>query len=128
MGYKVHSVDGDQGELSLAHVRAITKEIVLASPTAGTHAVWRAPVACHVTAVRGYRVGGTGATVNAQKNASDLLAADLSLTTADAWISSTTVQNDAMAVGDKLLLEVASVAGTPTEVTVQVDLLVDVPA
>lgn len=84
--------------------------------------VWRAPFACTVTNVRGHRKGGTGATINARRNqASDHLSSDLSLTSADAWMDGGAVQNTAYVAGDDLEIEIATVAGSPTEVAVQVD-------
>jgi hypothetical protein len=84
--------------------------------------VWRAPFACTVTAVKGHRKGGTGATVNARRNqASDHLATDLSLVTVDAWADGGAVQNTAYAAGDDLEIEIASIAGAVTEIAIQVD-------
>ena len=85
--------------------------------------VWYAPFACTVLNVRGYRVGGTGATVNARKNgASDHLASAKSLTSADTWMDGGAVQNTAYAAGDKLEIMLVTVAGSPTQVDIQVDL------
>jgi hypothetical protein len=84
--------------------------------------VWRAPYACTVTNIRGHRKGGTGATVNARKNqASDHLASDLSLTSADTWMDGGSVQNTSYATGDDLEVEVASITGVVTELAIQVD-------
>ena len=84
--------------------------------------IWRAPYTCTVTNVRGYRVGGTGATINARLNgASNHLAGALSLASADTWIDGGTVQNSSYVSGDKIELMIVSVAGGPTEVTVQID-------
>lgn len=84
--------------------------------------VWRAPFACTVTNVRGYRVGGTGATINARRNGtSNHLASALSLTSADTWMDGGAVQNTAYAAGDKLEIMVVTVAGSPTQVAIQVD-------
>lgn len=74
--------------------------------------VWRAPYSCTVLAVKGYRVGGTGATINARKNgASNHLATDLSLTSADTWLDGGAVQNATYAAGDKLEIMLVTVAG-----------------
>ena len=92
------------------------------SPSAGNHVVWRAPFACTVTNVRGYRVGGSGATINARnEGANDHLSSDLSLTSADTWMDGGAVQNTAYAAGEKLEIMVQSVAGSPTSVVIQVD-------
>lgn len=93
------------------------------SPAAAINViVWRARFACTVTNVRGYRVGGTGATINARKNGTlNHLAADLSLTSADTWMDGGAVQNTAYAVGDKLEIMLVTLAGSPAQVAVQVD-------
>jgi len=84
--------------------------------------VWRAPFACTVTNVRGYRVGGTGATINARLNgSSNHLASALSLTSADTWMDGGAVQNIAFAAGDKLEIMVVSTAGTVTQLAIQID-------
>jgi len=50
-----------------------TKGGPVLTPSVWNIIVWRAPFACTVTNVRGYRVGGTGATINARRNGADLL-------------------------------------------------------
>ena len=83
--------------------------------------VWYAEFPCTVTNVRGYRVGGSGATINARRNgAYNHLASALSLTSADTWMDGGAVQNTAYAIGDKLEIMVVSVAGSPTQVAIQV--------
>lgn len=82
--------------------------------------------ACHVLAVRGYRVGGTGATVNGRRAGSEnFLASNLSLTSADTATDGGAVQNDALAVGEKVEAVIASTAGSPTCIVVQIDVEVD---
>lgn len=95
----------------------------LLDPTAARNVIiWRAPFACTVTNVRGYRVGGTGATVNARRNGVDThLASDLSLTSADAWQDGGAVRNTVYAIGDRLELMLVTVTGSPTEVAIQVE-------
>ena len=84
--------------------------------------VWRAPFACTVTNIRGYRVGGTGATINARRNGADNhLASALSLVDADTWTDGGAVQNTAYVAGDKLEIMVVTVTGSPTQVGIQVD-------
>lgn len=83
---------------------------------------WYATVACTVTNVRGYRVGGTGATINARKNGtSNHLSSNLSLTSADTWMDGGSVQNTSFSAGDKLEVMFVSVTGSPTQVGIQVD-------
>lgn len=84
--------------------------------------VWRAPFACTVTKVWGYRGGGTGATVNARRNNTDNhLATALSITSTDEWIDGGDVQNTAYIAGDELEIMIVTVAGDPGQVAVQID-------
>jgi hypothetical protein len=105
------------------NVVTISRGGAILNPTAAVNLIsWRAPVACVVNAVKGYRVGGTGATINARKNgASNHLSSALSLTSADSWMDGGAVSNTAYAAGDKLEIMVVTVAGSPTQVAVQVD-------
>lgn len=91
---------------------------------AGINAVvWYAQFPCRVLNVRGYRAGGTGATINAQKNGADThLSSNLSLVSADTWMSGGAVQNITYAIGDKMEIMIVTVAGLPTQVAVQVDI------
>lgn len=96
--------------------------ILSASASAINVIIWRAPFACTVTNVRGYRVGGTGATVNARRNgSSNHLASAVSLTSADTWTDGGAVQNTAYVAGDKLEIMIVSLTGNPTQCAVQVD-------
>lgn len=102
--------------------RPFCKGGTLLSPAVGNYIVWYATSACTVTNVRGYRVGGTGATINARLNgASNHLAAAVSLAGADAWVDGGAVQNTTYAAGDKLEIMVVSVAGAPTQIGIEVD-------
>jgi hypothetical protein len=84
--------------------------------------VWYATMACTVKNVRGYRVGGTGATINARKNGSlNHLASALSLTSANTWIDGGAVQNSSYVAGDKLEIMLVSVAGSASQIGIQVD-------
>lgn len=108
--------------------RHVTKEFVQLTPAAAVVTMWRAPVACKVTAVRASRTGGTGAVVKALKGATSLLSADKSLTSADTWMAgslATTAATLRFAAGDTLKAEVVSVAGSPTQLTIQVDFVLD---
>lgn len=83
--------------------------------------VWIAPYFCTVTAVKGYRVGGTGATVNARKNGSlNHLASALSLTAADTVMDGGAVQNTQYQAGDKMEIMVVSTTGSPTQLGIVV--------
>lgn len=84
--------------------------------------VWEAPFACTVTNVKGYRVGGTGATINARRNGADNhLVAALSLINADQWMDGGAVQNTAYAAGNKMEIMLVSAAGGPTQIAIKVD-------
>ncbi|MBU1067163.1 hypothetical protein KKE60_05220 [Patescibacteria group bacterium] len=86
--------------------------------------VWYATCACVVTNVRGYRVGGTGATVNARLNGTDNhLASAVSLVNADTWYDGGAVQNTAYVTGDKLEIMVVGVTGDITQIAIQVDFI-----
>jgi hypothetical protein len=105
---------------------AFSKTAAFTDPTAvvaATIAAWTAPFACTVTAIKGYRVGGTGATINAYRGttATQHRAANLSLTSASTWMDGGAVQNTAYASGDSLLLALISAAGSPTQVSIQVN-------
>lgn len=92
--------------------------------TGGNIIVWRAPYSCTVTNVRGFRSGGSGATVNARRNGSaTFLASNLSLTSADDWLDGGAVQNTALVAGDEVEMQVVTVTGSPTQVAVQIDMV-----
>lgn len=106
--------------------RLTERVLTLKTPAAGAHVLWRAPVACKVKAIRAYRLGGTGAAVNATKNGGNLLAADLSVAAAATWTSaSPTAAVGKLAAGDTLAAVVVSVAGAPTDLTIQIDVELD---
>lgn len=94
--------------------------VILAPSGAIDVIVWRATHACTVTKIQAYTVGGTSANVNAMKNSSDLLAADLTAT-AGGWVSTSTIQNASFAVDDTLTIQIISLSGSPTAVTIQVE-------
>ncbi len=127
MGYKVHTVDGKAGDVTLTHLRTRTEALVLAAPANGTHMLFRPAYACHITAVRIYRAGGTAGTIAIKNAALDVLAAPLASNT-DAIASTTTVQNDAVPAGTIVSAVLAGITGSPTSITVQVDYTVDIPA
>jgi hypothetical protein len=113
-----------QGNGTVFQVGAATsssKSTTITAPTVGQYIVWQAPTACTITAVRAVRVGGTAATINASVNALDLLPLDLSLTTAGSWSTGPNIQNVNMVAGDSLSVYVRSVSGSPSAITIQVD-------
>jgi len=84
-------------------------------------AVTRLAGAATVVGVRAFRAGGTGATVNARADADTLLPVDLSVATADTWMSAPSLQNTAVAAGTSLQVEVAEVTGAVSYVVVRID-------
>lgn len=81
--------------------------------------LWQAPEACSVLFIKGQRVGGATATINARKNgALAHLSADLSLTPAATWVQSTAIINPNYAVGDSLEMRLVSVTGNPTQIAI----------
>lgn len=83
--------------------------------------IWRAPYDCTVVATRGFRVGGDGCIIRARRGDLPLNVSDLSLVNQEQWYVGQDVQNGTFAAGDALVLEVVSVQGTVTEVTIQVE-------
>lgn len=84
--------------------------------------LWVATVACTVTSIKGWRVGGSGAVINARKNgSSNHLASGLSLTSASAVLDGGTAQNTSYAIGDYLEFMIVSTSGTVTELGIQIN-------
>lgn len=112
-----------QGQKKWTYSTIESRGGTLLSPVGGENIhVWRAPYACTVTNVRGIRVGGSGATINARKNgASNHLSSALSVTSTDTWMDGGAVQNATYAAGDSLEIMVVTATGSPTQVAVQVD-------
>lgn len=103
-------------------VTTFTITATFLSPSTGNYIVWDAPWACTVTNVRGYRVGGTTADINArQKGSDEHLSSDLTIASADTWTDGGAVQNTTYAAGDKLEMMITSVTGGPSQIAVQVD-------
>lgn len=86
-----------------------------------TVVVWDAPFGCTVTNVKGYISGATGSTINALKNASTLLASDLTLGSLNTWLDGGTVQNASFVIGDTLAIQITGVTGAPTQIVIQIN-------
>lgn len=100
-----------------------TVAVPVIAPEAGAFVAWRAPFAAQLTGLRAYRVGGSGATVNARKNGvANHLPVDLSVSVVGAWIDGGVLQNASYAAGDTLEVVFAAVTGSPTQLIVQIDL------
>ncbi len=88
---------------------------------ATTIPAWVAPFACTVTSLKGYRVGGTAATVQAYRGTTATPLRSAALTAGSStWADGGAVQNTAFGIGDSLLMAVVSVTGSVTQVSVQV--------
>lgn len=101
-----------------------SRGITLVDPEVTSLIIWRAPFACEVVRVLGYRSGGSGATINTRRSASASthLASDLSLSTADSWLDGGQVQHTTLTLGDSLEVLVTAVSGSPAQLVIQVDL------
>jgi hypothetical protein len=92
------------------------------NPAAGAFVAWRAPFAAQLIGLQAYRVGGSGATVNARKNGTaNHLAVDLSVSVAGAWVDGGLPQNNSYAIGDTLEIVITAVSGAPAQLIVQLD-------
>ena len=97
-----------------------------AIPT-GIWPVWNALVPCTVTGVQAYVDTGTTTVVNAgtgtppEASDEDFCSTDITINPADAWEVGTVNQNQAVAAGETVSVEVKT-AGTATQVTIQIDL------
>jgi hypothetical protein len=85
----------------------------------GSFPAWRCNVPCTASMVLMYQDSGSSVVVNATKNGSNLLASDLTNTSLDTWVSSSTLQNQNFNVGDILGFTLVSFSGSPKEVTIQ---------
>ncbi|MFJ8054951.1 hypothetical protein [Streptomyces sp. NPDC096142] len=105
--------------------RILTKEIRLTGSPVGAQSlpVWRAPVACTVVRLHGYRSGGAAAAVNAKIGGVAVLASNLTAgSSAFASAVPTGAAGD-MAAGAVLSLDVIS--GDATTVLIQADIAID---
>lgn len=83
--------------------------------------LFRAPYPLQITALRGMRSGGTGAGINVRVNATNVLTADLSLTSADTEMSAGTINNPNVQAGDMVWARWTGFAGAPAWVHLQID-------
>lgn len=114
---------GVEGSLSPTYRTFARGGTVVGATVPGNYVVWQAPVAATVVAVKGYRVGGGSATINARKNGTlQHLSASHVISAADTWEDGGAVQNTGYAVGDKLEIQITALSAPfPTQVAVQVD-------
>ena len=100
---------------------------VYKSPTGADDVlVWVADFACTVTGIKAWQDVSTGSVINAFKGSlaspTTLLTANFTISAADTAQNAGTVQNTAIAAGDKVYIRLVSVAGSPAEVGVQISL------
>jgi len=124
--YKAASATTWVSVLSASSATPFSKSVTFSDVTTvspATVVVWQAPYACTLTAMKGYRVGGTGATVNAYRNTTptNVRSSNLSITSAATWMDGGALQNTAFAVGDSLLFGLVTVTGSVTQVTIQLN-------
>lgn len=106
---------------------AFSRGSTLPSPAStGTTDVWVVDAACTVTAVKGLIRGATGSTVNATRirsgSSADLLGTDITLSSADTVTDGGAVQNASLQAGDIVQTKIVGLSGSPTSVTVQINL------
>jgi hypothetical protein len=92
------------------------------SPTDTTYVIaFRAPFAATAVEINARQKGGSSTIINARKNGtSNLLASNLTLTSADTWYNDAADQNQSFAVDDWLEIMVVT-AASATEVFIQVE-------
>jgi hypothetical protein len=99
--------------LGIAGTAALTQNVI----------IWRAPFACTITNIWGYRVTGSSAAVNARINGIGTIAtgSHISLTSADTWTSASSLISSSVASGDKIEMMLVSSSAYPTQIAVQID-------
>lgn len=97
------------------------KSVVCLPPTVSSFPIWKASKACNVVAVTAIREGGTGVTLNAAVNGTNVLPAELSLTTPDTWLTNNTPAPVPVVAGQTISVSLVSVTGAPTSVTVEIE-------
>jgi hypothetical protein len=75
-----------------------------------------------VVSIEAVHAGGTNTTINVRKNGATALLGS-NYTTTTSWASAGTVQNGTLAAGDYLEIQVVTVTGSVTSVSIQVDIL-----
>lgn len=85
----------------------------------GTFPVWRCNVPCTASMVLMYQDSGSSVDVNAAKNGNNLLSSNLTNSSLNTWVSSSTLQNQNFVTGDILSFQLVGFTGTPKEVTIQ---------
>jgi hypothetical protein len=82
--------------------------------------VFRAPVAMTIDAIYAIHVAGTNCTVNVRKNGSSALRSS-DYTTTTSWASFGSLQNNTLAAGDYLEIQIVTVTGSVEQVAIQIE-------
>jgi hypothetical protein len=94
-----------------------------APPANGFRMIWRAPYAGTVAAVRSHFDAGTNCVINARKNqTSNFCSSNFTNSTPNAWQAATVNQNQTLALGDDIEVQLVSTSGAVTMVAIQVDI------
>jgi len=97
--------------------KTFTISATLKSPAVGYTTVWRAPFGCTCTKLEGRQKGGTSTVINCRYNGTTNVAtADLTLTAADTWYSTTGINQTTWSATDWLEIEVQTLSSA-TEIT-----------
>jgi hypothetical protein len=103
-------------------VSVATVGCILAPLANMAHPIYRAMAAGTISTIYALRNGGTDATVNVRKNGALVLrSSDLQLVTPDAWTSFGALQNNTVAIGDTIEVQVVTLGGTVTQLAFQIE-------
>lgn len=120
--------DGDRGTIAdgghtHGFIGSAVAGLTIADPSTGVYYCGTAQFAMTLQSIVGYRLGGTGLTVNFAKGTAGSplngKSSDVSVTSADDDISGAANQNQSYAAGDMMFVVIASVTGSPTLASVQ---------
>jgi hypothetical protein len=93
----------------------IENDVTYVTAVTLNHSMW--PADGTITGAWAKRIGGSGASVNAENNGANIRSANLSLTTT-AWTGWGSLQNTAVTDGQTLEFEVLSVTGNVTQISI----------
>ena len=115
----------DAGTLGFNAI-TFTISATVESPAVNDFVVWRAPFACTLTNLRAYQDTGTGSIINAFRGtlAAPTLfrATNYTILAADTWEDAGSLQNTAIAAGTAVYFRFVTIAGSPNELAIQLDI------
>jgi hypothetical protein len=121
-----------QGTASFAATASYTTQIISKGGTVyngngitenASYVVWRAPFNCTVQTIYAYREGGTATNINVLNDTALLRSANYSIASTNTWLDIGTLQNTSVAAGNALFIIVSGSGASPTEISVQIDLI-----